>query len=715
MARAPDPEALGKIRNVVKSAHRWGGDGSKPTFRKIRRVLLAKHPEVIAKAFGGNANTAAAWIKNNWYRMRGKDVPPTRGPKALHATRDIAFSYLEVPAELMGGAELFCGAAGTDERDGLVWTNALRTGTWKVNPVAGATGPLVIDLPWLKEVKAAFDEGAWEHVTVPTSHRDGALENTGYVRALEIVPDPEREDRHLLRAGIGFTEPEAEARAKRGSVPGVSVNVKFNVREPESGKVFPKVLTHLALTPAPFVSGLKAFTASSATTTTSNASVLGSYLLDDEEAWIDVTEIAFTQEEMTTLLELAKRGERAFGAEVWDEERDYEYVRQQINAQLSKGYFLDAEGDLVERDDTDPALSPAYVWVKGMTPERVLVCAHGGSVYESEHAAYDAAIYNGEARGWVLGYEVSEDGEVTIDPIDEWVPVAKTWVELSLEFELGDPDMSLGWMPSSVSRADLDDGDFALVYIDSAGTKVRKLPYKIHGKVNDAGWRAAWAAVNGARGGLKEPSSRVATARKKLLRDKPKGIEVQMESADHPGNETLTLSVGGNPRGGDRMADQDENQITLTREDLDRIADERAQAVLQAYREEQGEENRRREEELAATRRTVHEMTVKERIAELNEAGHAPAVVAKAKEIMLADGGGEQMLSLSREGSEVQLTATDIVTELLSAIPATSLVASQIVVPANGDAPDDDEEARKNKLWDQLYDKDGNPLAAIEG
>jgi hypothetical protein len=73
-----------------------------------------------------------------------------------------------------------------------------------------------------------------------------------------------------------------------------------------------------------------------------------------------------------------------------------------------------------------------------------------------------------------------------------------------------------------VKESELDDGDFAVVYTEG-GTKVRKLPYKIHGKVNEAGWRAAWsmAAKTKLPAGVSLDS-----VKKRLLASKPKGIEV---------------------------------------------------------------------------------------------------------------------------------------------------------------------------------------------
>jgi len=56
---------------------------------------------------------------------------------------------------------------------------------------------------------------------------------------------------------------------------------------------------------------------------------------------------------------------------------------------------------------------------------------------------------------------------------------------------------------------------------DFADPKGRRFPYKIHGKVDEAGWRAAWSAANGGHTGQKDES-----AIAKLKRDKPEGVTI---------------------------------------------------------------------------------------------------------------------------------------------------------------------------------------------
>ena len=106
--------------------------------------------------------------------------------------------------------------------------------------------------------------------------------------------------------------------------------------------------------------------------------------------------------------------------------------------------------------------------------------------------------------------------------------------------------MQEGWL--SVSQNTLDDGDFAWVsnaYRSASREQKekmnkgehRKLPYKIHGKVNARGWRAAWiAAANpGSARALKSykggPSREQVLA--KLRRDKPKGITIDKDLSIH--------------------------------------------------------------------------------------------------------------------------------------------------------------------------------------
>ena len=85
-----------------------------------------------------------------------------------------------------------------------------------------------------------------------------------------------------------------------------------------------------------------------------------------------------------------------------------------------------------------------------------------------------------------------------------------------------------GWLPEGTTQGDLDDGDFAWLANDKTlpDSERRKLPYKIHGEVSEAGWRAAWSRAHQAgtdfSGG---PSQSEVIA--KLEANKPAGVEAK--------------------------------------------------------------------------------------------------------------------------------------------------------------------------------------------
>lgn len=84
-----------------------------------------------------------------------------------------------------------------------------------------------------------------------------------------------------------------------------------------------------------------------------------------------------------------------------------------------------------------------------------------------------------------------------------------------------------GWLPEGTTPADLDDGDFAWVSDDG---KTRKLPYKVNGKVNEDGWRAAWTRANQDGTDFSGGPDRAAVL-KKLKADKPADIELAADAA----------------------------------------------------------------------------------------------------------------------------------------------------------------------------------------
>lgn len=186
-----------------------------------------------------------------------------------------SFASVYAPGD---GVDLALGLDG-----GLFWKVACKTGTLALSPGPGQIDvekPLHLTSEMFDDVKEAFDDRAFKYVTVPETHANGALENTGYVKQLEVVDkatllqdvrldeslrqhvaDDPPDTRYML-AGIDFTEPEVRARAERGSIPDTSIGVKFNYRNKGTGKLYRAALNHLALTPNPWNEGMPPFAAS---------------------------------------------------------------------------------------------------------------------------------------------------------------------------------------------------------------------------------------------------------------------------------------------------------------------------------------------------------------------------------------------------------------------------------------------------------------------
>jgi hypothetical protein len=94
-----------------------------------------------------------------------------------------------------------------------------------------------------------------------------------------------------------------------------------------------------------------------------------------------------------------------------------------------------------------------------------------------------------------------------------------------------------GWMPDGTTPAMLDDGDFAWLSAkykagDESKTDGRKYPYRIHGRVDPDGWRAAWSFIAKADDAQFDGGPSKAATIKKLLADKPKGINVAKKDSE---------------------------------------------------------------------------------------------------------------------------------------------------------------------------------------
>lgn len=187
--------------------------------------------------------------------------------------RQVDYKLVELSDEPQLGAEMhFADESEPVEvnEDGFVWKTILREGTWKMSPGAGqkpvpkpitvvANGKsdsknLIISM---EEIKNNFDTGAVQHVTIPTSHADTVLENTGFVKGLRFNTDDK--GRKVLQAAHDFTEPDVREKALRGTIANTSAGILFDYVNKETGKTSSAVLGHVALTNHPWLNDMNPF------------------------------------------------------------------------------------------------------------------------------------------------------------------------------------------------------------------------------------------------------------------------------------------------------------------------------------------------------------------------------------------------------------------------------------------------------------------------
>lgn len=158
-----------------------------------------------------------------------------------------------------------------EDDDGLLWAPILRSGTLAVRPGPGGqkiAEPLTF-VPGhsadarkeigLEDLKDAFDAGAVQHVTIPTNHQNGVLDNTGFIEAMKISDSTLRTGEKVLMGGHRFTEPDVKEKIMRGTIANRSCGILYDYTNTESGTTFGAVVEHVCLTNRPFVPGMEPY------------------------------------------------------------------------------------------------------------------------------------------------------------------------------------------------------------------------------------------------------------------------------------------------------------------------------------------------------------------------------------------------------------------------------------------------------------------------
>ena len=280
----------------------------------------------------------------------------------------------------------------------VLWKDVLVEGEYPMSPGKGGATPEPMTVITdgesdaktktiaMSDLELAHREGAHKYVTIPVTHRDQVLDNTGYVIQPNGLRRVTKRGKTVLQAALGFTEPDVKGKVQRGTIPDVSAGIFFNFTNKARKQTYRSSMKHVALTPTPFMGNLDPFPA---------------VFASDEDIPDDV------QVEIYNLAEDDDQGSSGEGggtkqtAEViWNEKLAASWVSKRISEQLNPppspeetaadlprsprpSYFVqDISNDdtaLVEeyfkgkstrfvvpfkREDDDIAVSPATRWVE---------------------------------------------------------------------------------------------------------------------------------------------------------------------------------------------------------------------------------------------------------------------------------------------------------------------------------------------------------------
>lgn len=259
--------------------------------------LVGGSPQYFLKA----AQTVYAGLRGG---ARGADLPRDVEEKCLAVVKRIYKAYDRDTSDMrleLGLSRAIFQFARDEKVEGVIvneqgWIKKpiLRTGEWTETPNGGQK-PLKVAMVHLQMLKQAFDDGAFERVTVPKTHADLPTENTGFVKALEIEEHPDMPGEYVLSAWIKFTDPDTEKAVRLGNVWNCSVMLEDDVVRPSDSKTFPIALRHVSLTNFPWIDNLPGFTQAS-------RDWLTYQLLDEQGA----DEMELSEEVRDQLTQLAK-------------------------------------------------------------------------------------------------------------------------------------------------------------------------------------------------------------------------------------------------------------------------------------------------------------------------------------------------------------------------------------------------------------------------
>lgn len=306
-----------------------------------------------------------------------------------------------------------------DSDDGLIWAPIARSGMLATRP--GPNGekldrPLVF-IPGhsedqrkeigLQDIYEAFKDGAVEYVTIPLSHENNVLENTGYIKDLKIIDSKKSPGEKVLLGAHDFTEPDVKGKVERGSVPSRSCGLLYDYKNTTTGKTYPIVLDHTCLTPKPWMGGMASYGSSEFSDTTvvpmmlSEKSFSTQIMADDKTQPTKLAQEVIKPPQKSQIEEV----DGEFLADIqWGDTPSYSDIQNQISKILD-GFTGDYDA------------YPNYFLID-CTGDKALIKVDYGIGPDQD--------------AWVAPY--SMDGEkVQLSPFSDWTDVTKKWVSDTID------------------------------------------------------------------------------------------------------------------------------------------------------------------------------------------------------------------------------------------------------------------------------------------
>lgn len=294
----------------------------------------------------------------------------------------------------------------------VIWKDVLVEGEYPMSPSStGATErPMRVIAEGESDVKTrtismsdvieAHTNGAHKYVTIPTSHKDGVLDNTGYVPQPSGLRKIEKRGKQVLQAALGFTEPDVKGKVERGTIPDVSAGIFFNFLNKAKKKRYRCSMKHVALTPVPFMANLDPFPAVFASD-------------DDIPEGTHVEVYEFDTATVDPAAETDNTGSNDSAAKtaeiVWNEKDGAQWIQSQLSEALRPSQ-PDGGGDMVPSQPT-----PSY---------------YVTDVSQSKNLALVEEFFKGERTRFVIPFNVDGDA-VSPAPATRWTEVREAMIAAS--------------------------------------------------------------------------------------------------------------------------------------------------------------------------------------------------------------------------------------------------------------------------------------------